>query len=152
MNKASKLKVGQAEEYLNAVGQEDEEKASKWVIETQSQVEKTEKKINEDKRQQLLDARKKKMQYQEAAAKLLYERANTIDWPKGYKWRVGYRDDDKINLTFIDRTGKGYGRGIKLTGTDYLDLNAIHIIATQAENTVDQIEHPPKTESGVYLK
>lgn len=143
---------GAVNEYLDAVGQESEEKASKWVIEAQDEVVKQEQKEKDDRLQQLHDARKRKLSYTQAASKMMYERAKLIDWPKGYKWRVGVSGDDKINLTFVDRRGRGYGRGVRLTGVDYLDLNALHVLATQAENTVDQIENPPQTDSGIYLK
>lgn len=151
MNKSD---IGAAEEILNEMGHEDEERASKAVIEKQTEAVEEEKKEHANALDWLEKQNKQKKRYQEGMMKLLYARAQKIDWPKGYHWRVGKKDDDKINLTFKHPSGRGFGKGIKLTGEEVYDLHALHIIATQCENTVDGLEGNlawQKTDSGIIL-
>ena len=149
--KISKKAIGAANEYLDLVGQENEEKAAKWVIETQDQAKKVEDDIKNDQLQQLTDARKRKFEYLMAMVDISKQRFAMIDWPSGSKWEVGIKDDDKLHLMFRVKN-KVYGRGIKCTGIQHYDLNAINILAVQAENTIDSIVSPAKTDSGIYLK
>lgn len=151
MPKPSKKDIDKAQAILDEIGQEDEGKAAKSVIHLQDEVVEQEKQSAADVMDWLEKQNKQKKQYQEGMAKLLYARAQNIDWPPDYKWRVGKKDDDKINLTF-KKGNKGYGKGIKLTGEEKYDLHAMHIIATQCENTVDGLEGNlawQQTESGV---
>lgn len=143
---------GQVREYLEAVAQPDEEKAAKWVIETQDEVQRQEKEKKAEAIQKLTDARKQKFDYLMAMVNLFEERCKLIDWPKKWTWKVGIKDDDKLHLMFKDPSGYVYGRGIKVTGMQEYDLNALHILATQAENTIDKVTHPEKTKTGIYLK
>lgn len=132
--------TAEANNYLEAVGAEDEDKGAKWTIEAQQTVEKKEK-IEDAKAQATLEKSKRsKKDYLVQAAIKLVELADTIDWPQGYRYRVGYENEDKLNLMFEDKKGNVYARGIKLTGSVLYDVNALHIIVTQAENTVDQLE------------
>jgi len=151
MGKSKVYKQAEVKEYLDLVGQDDEEKASKWVIETQDQVSKKEKSVEADTLTKLASVKRRKFDYLKYMAQVAEERFKLIDWPPGFTWKIGIKDDDKLHLIFRYKR-KFYGRGIKCTGMEVYDLNAINVIAVQAENTVDQIMHPIKTESGIYLK
>lgn len=152
MGKRKTRVEGQVDEYLDAVGQEDEEKAAKWVIEVQDQVAKKNKNIEGMNLEKLEKSRRRKFDYLMQMVQIAEERFKLIDWPNGFVWKLGIKDEDKMHLMFKDAGGHVYGRGIKCTGMQVYDLNAINVIATQAENTVDRIMNPAKTESGIYLK
>jgi hypothetical protein len=145
-------KRGKVREYLDLVSQEDEEKAAKWVIEVEDKNVKQNKKLHDEALTLLSDERKRKFEYLKAMVDLFIKRIKLIDWPKKWTWKVGIKDDDKLHLLFKDPKGRVYGRGIKVTGMQIYDLNALHVLATQAENTIDQLTHLPKTSSGIYLK
>jgi len=138
--KLRQKKKAMAEEYLNLVGQENEEKGAKWTIEFQSQAEKQEKEAEEIAKDKLKQSRRgKKEGYVFQLAKELYRRAMFVDWPKGYKWRVRY-SDHKIALIFRHPSGRWYGKGIKPTSIPMFDLYAVQQLVTQCENTVDFLE------------
>lgn len=138
--KLLKKQTAAAEDYLEAVGTDDEDKGARWTIEAQKAVEEKEK-IEDAKAQDDLEkSRRSKKDYLVQAATKLVELAETIDWPRGYRYRVGYEDDNKLSLMFQDKKNNIYARGIQLTGSVLYDVNALHIIITQAENTVDQLE------------
>jgi len=136
-----KKQKGEAQDYLTAVGSESEDTGAKWTIEAQKEVDKEEE-LEDQKAQDDLEKSKhrSKKDYLIQASLKLAELADTIDWPKGYRYRLGYDGLDKISLMFHDKNNNVYARGIKLTGTVFYDVNALHILVTQAENTVDQLE------------
>lgn len=147
---------GAAGEYLDLVGQEDEEKAADAIMEIQGEVEKQEEETHHETVEEMEKNKQTKVRYTTKLAETLYKIMETVDFPPGYKWRIGIEGEDKLNLTFIDKNGRGYGQGIKITGLSVYDINAIHILATRCENTVDKLEGRIATEdeikdSGIWV-
>ena len=137
----SEKKATQAgEEYLTAVGAESEDEGAKWTIEAHDKLEKQEKVEHEKALEEASKRRKTKLDYLTHCAIKLAELADTIDWAKGYRYRIGKEGEDKLSLLFEDKKGNVYARGIKLTGIVEYDVNALHVLVTQAENTVDSLE------------
>lgn len=139
-----KKQEAQAEEYLDYVGQDSEEKGADATISVQDQVRETEK-LEEFKKQEELKRKRKfkDKEYIKELGKKLYDRAAKVDWPNGYTWKVTVDDTDirKLALKFrSSTTGRWYGRGIKASMIPKYDLNAVHVLVTQCENTVDQLE------------
>ncbi len=130
-----------AEEYLDYVGQDSEEEGADATIEVQDEVQEQEK-LAEFKKQEELERKRKfeDKEYIMELGKKLYDRAQRVDWPDGYTWRVEYKDERKISLIFKSKSGKWYGKGIKASMMPKYDLNAIHVLVTQCENTVDKLE------------
>ena len=131
---------GEINEYLDATGQEDDEKAAKWVIETEKQKEKESQEEQIKKVEELERTRKwTKKEYIFKLAEMANEMAKSLDLPKGYIYRINY-GDEKLNVMLKTPTGKFFGRGIKPCGITTYDYQAIETILLQCENTVDKIE------------
>ena len=131
---------GAGGEYLDEVGQIDEDKAAEAVVKVQGEVDKVEAQAHEEAMEEMDKNRQTKLRYTIKLGEAFYKICQTIDWTDRFTWKIGLVGEEKINLTFKDReTGRGYGQGIIITGQSFYDLNALHILATRCENTVDKI-------------
>ena len=132
--------------YMEAVGQSDEEKASKWVIESQNQAEKLEAeakiKLIEDAQKQ---TRWKKKDYVHTLAKQLFIFMEQVEMPSGGQWRVSF-EEDRLAL-WLKVGSKLFAKGIKPVGTAIYDIQALETLVLEAENTIERVN--PK--SGIYL-
>jgi len=147
-----KKQEGEAQDYLDAVSQSDEAKAADAIIEKGKEADKAEKEVQLKQFEEAqASVKRKKAEYLQYLGKLCYQLCQTIDWPKGYIWKLDIQED-KMALYFKDSKGRGYGRGIKPVGIPEFDLNAVNLLAWYAENTVDKLVHAPKvTDSGIIL-
>lgn len=131
---------GAGAEYLDEVGQENETKAAGVVVKVQKEVDKHEEEAHEVAMEEMNKNRQTKLRYIAKLGEAFFKICETIDWVDRFVWKIGLEGEDKINLTFKDmKTGRGYGQGIKVTGQSFYDLNALHILATRCENTVDKL-------------
>lgn len=132
---------GKGEEYLDYVAQEDEEKGADATIDVQEQVQNQEK-LEEYKQKRELERKKKfkDKEYIFDIAKKLYKRALKVDWPDGYTFKIIHDNIKGVGLKFTTPTGREFGKGIDLSLISKYDLNAIHVLVTQCENTVDRLE------------
>lgn len=85
----------------------------------------------------LLDSRRKFVDYNFLLAKLLMKRLNLIDWPQG--WRFGVAPTDEGVVMEIYHLDKFFRAGFKPVMDPVYDLNAVDMYAVRAENTIDRI-------------
>jgi len=131
---------GEILEYLDAVGQDDEEKAAKCVIEVENQKAKEVKEEECKKIEALETARKfKRKDYVHKLAEMMYKMAQFVDIPKNYIYRINF-SEDKLNIIVKSPSGKLFGRGIKPNGEIKYDYQAIETLLMQCENTIDKLE------------
>lgn len=135
-----KHQTGEINEYLDEVGQENEEKAAKAVIEVEKQKAKEQEEDEAKKREVIESAlRFTRKEYVHKLAETLNYLAKGMDMPKGYRYWIGF-DDTKLNLIIYCRNGKKFGRGIKPCGDTKYDINALAVLISQCENTIDKVE------------
>ena len=136
-----KRRRGETEETLAETGQDSEAKAAKAIIELQKEAEKREKEKEATWQEELARRRKSPrfLEYKRKLAELLRERLGLVDWPRGYSYETFYNSKG-VGLFFNSRFNRRYAQGISPTGDVRLDTNALHILATRAENTVDRLE------------
>lgn len=137
--KESKLKVGELEEELDLLGQESEEKAAKWVIETENKNVKERKDVQDDIKEFLNDKQRFNT-YEYYLAKLLYKAIlGSVEWPKGFKWR-SIHNTKGIALVVIDPKGQYFSKGFKPVHHPEYDLNALSRIYWACEDLIDNYE------------
>jgi len=135
-----KKQTGEIIEYLDEAGQDDEEKAAKVVIEVEKQKEKEQLEDEAKKREAVESAlRFTRKEYVYKLAETLNYLAKGMDMPKGYYYRVGF-NETKLNLIIHCLNGKKFGRGINPCGDTKYDINALAVLVSQCENTIDMVE------------
>lgn len=132
--------LAKADDILEAMTQESEEKGADAVIEVQKEAEDRE----AVEKAMISEVMGKKSHgntsvYMTALATIAEGRLKYVDWPKGYSFKVGL-DGRKVSLIFTDKYGRKFGKGFVACGEHEYDLNAINVLSTQLENTVDYIE------------
>ena len=131
----AKIEVGEAVDYLESVGGENEKEAVKAVREFESENQKRDKE-KEDRILELLHDKSKSLTYQSLLRNLLDGLIATIDLPEGYDYRV---QSDEKGIALIIKTPIGYwAKGFKPCMEEKYDLNAIRTIRDNLENTIER--------------
>lgn len=142
LEKESKAQAEEFSEHLEAVGQESELKAAKWVIETEKQNEKESQKVKDDLAEFFSDkkTRREVKTYSYYLAKLLYKSLlNSVVFPKGFQWRVTHNVRG-VAVIIRDPRGQFQSKGFKPCGQQKYDLNALSKIYWACENVIDDYE------------
>lgn len=126
-------------ERLDVLGQENEHKAAKWVIEEGKRTEKEEKGKEAVRLTQLQDNRRTIKGYKETLMTQLFTVVEKIGWPQGYEYGVWF-DGKGVILAIKDKYKKLHKRAFKPTGDPKLDANASLIFAVWAEDILDTCE------------
>ena len=146
-----KKEIGEQTEKLEAMGQESDRKAAKWVKE----VGKEERKKEQDRQDvvmEILDKSKKHiLTYKEQLMKEMIHEMKywDDDLPTGYNWAP--QSTDKGIVLWIRNPKKEYfAKGIKLSGEPKYDLNAIARIIVGAVKEMEK-QSTPVTQGGIIL-
>lgn len=135
----SKRKKQELEAEIEVLGQEDEEEASKWVIESLDEVEASKVKEYDDALQMFSDKNKKFRTYYEALARQLdYLLKYKVDW-LGYKfeYQATFNKARGVGVIVKDPLGRVFARGFKPNGEPKYDLHALKVLIYQTENVID---------------
>lgn len=130
-----KHKIAEEIERIDTLGQEDEHKAAKAVIEDIEKGKKIAKAVEDDDLTRLDSKRKHIVTYKEELARILYTRLMKNAWPKGYRFLVKITPKG-IEVNIKNAENKWFGRGITITNVPEYDLNAAIILVIQADNTL----------------
>ncbi len=139
-------------EELDAMGQEDEIKAAKWVMEKGREDEKEEKETKAIAEEVLQDARRTKERYYQKLLEQAFRLIHTIELPTGYHVGAFYT---KSGLVVWVTTPKKqwFAKGMKVSGEVKYDMNGVDRLLIKACDFIDDLEEKAsKTEGGIYLK
>lgn len=136
--KEDKIVQAEASELLDQITQEDESKAAPIIIEKQKEAEKAALEDKMLKEADLQASRITRKEYLKRLADTAFEMAKYIDWPVGYTYFIGF-NEEKLKVVINVPDGRKFAKGIKACGVPSYDLNAIGILLTQCENTIDYI-------------
>lgn len=150
----SKRNAGQLAEELDAMGQESEEKAVKWVQEVENRNEK--KRQETDARQyEVLDKKRrfKKNDYFESLLTLANRKIGEYDIPRQYNVQAILKDDRLI--VGLQKIGyRWYAKGMKICGEPKYDINCVERLVVQCFLALDELEshhEEHRTKSGIVL-
>lgn len=150
----SKLRAEEEAEKIDIMGQENEKKAAKWVMENQKEEDKKETKEKADTLEKLTDARGKVFTYKDALHQALQR--ELLSWshqlPTGYRWQGGITEKG-IVLYISTPDNQWYARGMKPLGLPQYDLTCLTGLIIKALASIDELEERKlkKTESGIIL-
>jgi len=131
------IEMGEMNEILDAVGQDDEKKAAKAVIELNQELEKKNK-AKEERLQEYLQDKSKHLTYNMILRNLLDALCSEVDLPDGFDYRV---QEDEKGVALIIKTPVGYfAKGFKPIQDGKYDLNAVKTIRDNLENTIDRVK------------
>lgn len=141
--KILKKELGEQTEKIEAMGQENEHQAAKWVKEEGKRIRKEEQKKRDDVTEQLYDSRHHIQTYKE---KLLEEmRREMAVWseelPKGYGWFC-QGTSKGIALYYHDQSKQWYGKGLIIANDPKYDLNGIARLIVEAVDTAVKQSEP----------
>lgn len=138
LSKREKAK-GEFEEVLDEIGQENEEKAAKAVIELGDKEEAEKKKRLDDTLTFFNDQRKTFRDYYDALArqiKVLLD--HYVDWQDlGFEYQVTVNKARGVGVIVQAPDKKMFARGFKPCGEPKYDINAIKTLIYQTENVID---------------
>lgn len=137
--KEEKLKAGEFVEELEATGQENEDKAAKWIKEVEKA---NEKKVQEgrDEVKEFLKDKSRFKTYEYYLARLLYKAIKgSISWPKGFQWRVTHNERG-VAVIVKDPNKQWFSRGFKPAHHPDFDLNAVQKLYWACENLIQDFE------------
>lgn len=145
--------VGEVEEKLDAMGQRNEKKAAKWVIENEKEEEKILDEIKAERMYKLSASKKTSNTYIKQVMQILYNKLDELTWKKGYKWYVGW-DGKGIVLSVQIKQGDVFKRAFKPCFEPKYDLGACETLTVWAEDLFDYGEgnlETMKTQGGIWL-
>ena len=147
----SKRKVSEAREILDAIGQDSERKAKKWVIYFEELAERQELEKNQIREEKLQKQRRKKSEYYQLCASMLHDLVIKLERPiPGFSVSVKFSGNG-IHVDLVDPWGRHFKRGIKPCGTPKYDIPAIMTLLGSTEDTMWKIADEKVTAKGVYL-
>lgn len=137
--KRSKRAAGEFEEKLDAMGQEDEYKASKAVIEENKRIEKKKQKDLDDALHFFSKNNKRFTTYYQALARQIHHLLhNYVDWQGKWLYEATVNEGRGVGVMVKGPDGKIFARGFKPCGEPKYDLNALKVLILQTENIVDE--------------
>lgn len=129
------------EEHLEAMGQESDKKAAKWVKEVGKEKVKEEEKAQDDAMEKLDDAKNSMGLYKE---RLLEEMKREMeiwrdDMPPGFNWLAQYTSKGLV-LYFRNPQHEYFARGLTISGEPKYDINGVaRLIVTAMQEIQKQI-------------
>lgn len=152
--KKDKKEILENYERIEAMGQVNEKKGIKFTQEDLKQDQKKDYNIEATESDWLSGKRKyTDQEYLTSLGSVLYNKLEQIDLPLGYRFTVEI-EGVRMKASLIDRFGREFVKGIKVSGEVKYDYHAIKVIAEEAENTVENLEgsdEARKTKNGIYL-
>jgi len=144
---ASKKAMGEEIEELEATGQEDERKASKWVKEKGEENKKELDKVQED-RLGVLDKQTsyKFEDYKRILAKYIHQELLSTDIPQGYLLRP-FVTEEGVGLAMQTPDKRKFVRAFAPVNKPKFDMNAVELLVIAAENKIIALEEEKKNAS-----
>lgn len=141
----SSLLKADAEEIIEAMGDENEQKGISYTQKFMSEFDNAEAQKNQFEQDTLeKKTRWTKRDYAYCFAKMLEEQARDLDLEPGYRVHVEFKDelhgDPGVIIVLTDKTGKKWKRGIKPCGTPKIDHYCLNVLLIQVQNTMDKID------------
>lgn len=136
------------EERIDILGQEDDDKAVKWVKENDKEV-LAEVQKEEEILVDRLTSKKTETSYKQILIAKYEVEMKTYEIPIGFKWAV-MPSKEGIIVFFKSNTGKVYARGTKVCMIPKYDLNAMDRLLVRAFDAMQA--QTKRTKSGIYLK
>lgn len=128
-------------EELDAMGQENEHKAAKWVIEKGNEDRHVEDEKTAEETWKLHDNRQRVWSYKDALLSAMKRRMiefyNML--PENFAW-YPLKSDKGIVLWFRDPKGQWYARGMYISLEPKYDLNCVERLVNKALDEMDKIE------------
>jgi len=147
--KESKKRASELSDRLDAMGQENEQKAAKVVIEYGKETEEQERERHARALGIITSARKNDNAYCHALKNYWERELMEIDWPQHYMFSVSITDRGIAGMMKTP-LGRYFGKGIAPVYDANYDVNAIDVLVIQMENTLDRLENRKfKTVGGI---
>lgn len=149
--KDRKVQFGETIEKLDAMGQESEIKAAKWVKEVGKEEEKEEKEVELEKIESLeRKARFSFSSYKQYLCQIIQDTlTNRINLRSEWKYR-SFFSDKGVGLLLFSPDGRKFSRGFAPVNVPVYDLHACVSLCLNAENTIDKIEDEKTHVNGIY--
>lgn len=151
MNK-TKNQVGELAEKIDAMGQDNEIKAAKWVKE-QNKIDEAEEDEYKNKKTEVLERKSRYSftNYKQYLADIVLDIIkNNLGVVRGWTYRSFYSDKG-VGLVLLNGERK-FIKAFMPNNIPKYDLNACAILCLEAENTIDKIEQDKKkTVNGLIL-
>lgn len=172
-----KRKKKEMQEDLDYLKQVDKPGGRKFVVDKLKDDEKKEKDVQDTIKNYLETSSQARFTYRAKLNDYALSRLEQLDYPDGWefysiptdgtrvkiftKW---FKSEEGILFVLKDKKGNVYTRGIKTTQDPEYDVNAVNVLVTQVENTVDSAKgillsdrtngHTPfkRTKSGIYVE
>jgi len=140
--KESKRRAEESLEELDTLGQENETKAAKWVIEKEKDNLHTESEKKAEAEWKLHDARKTVWTYNDSLVDEMIRMILMSDVPPGY--RLAPRAvKEGMQFWIRDKEGSWYVKGMTISGIPKYDLNGLDRNLEKALNFIDSLEENP---------
>lgn len=134
-----KKEIGEFENKIDAMGQESEKKAKKWIVEDAKENEKKENKKKDEALNQLDSKRKQVFAYKEYVLQYLHDLILQIRLPPIYQWGVWF-DGKGVKVVVIDKFKKRHVRAFRLSYSPKYDINYCYVFAVWVEDIYDRTE------------
>ena len=139
LEKKRKKELAEAQEIIEATGQESESKARKWVREVAKEEEKKQKKQKDLVLEQLDLSKKKDLSYKQHLLRILHELVKQAELPKTYSWGVWY-DGKGIMLAIKTPDNNYHRRAFRISYSPKHDLNVCFLYSYWAEKVKKDYE------------
>ena len=151
--KEAKKQLGEVLEKVDAMGQESELHAAKWVKEVGKQ-EEVEEKTEQDKLLEVLERKSRFAfsSYKQYLCQIMRDTMlNKTTLLGGWKYRTFFSDKG-VGLMILSPEGRKFAKGFAPVNEPNYDLHACVSICLEAENTVDkmQAEKEATPVNGIY--
>lgn len=156
--KKSKLLAGELEEKIDAMGQESEEKAAKWVMEEGAREREGEEEKEAIAQWQLEDSRKQRVTYQSQLLKEANRRLRDYDIPKEFAAGVQLTSKGLV-FWYMNPDRRMFAKGMQISTIPVFDLNGVDRLLVQLIDAIDMdarnlektMDGMKKTKSGIIL-
>jgi len=150
-----KISFRDLEERIDAMGQESETKAAKWVIENESDEQKDRNKFEADQLDVLTEKRKfTKGNYYINLYQYAKKQLSLYDIPRGYNVDIVLKKEGKLIFGLQKNGYRWYAKGMNICGEPKYDINCVDRLIIQTQISLDELvdQHEKgKTVAGIIL-
>lgn len=142
-------------EEIDAMGQESETGAVKWVKEVEDREQQVREKKEADELTILSQKRKyQKNPYYESLYTLAKRRISEYDIPRGYAVDIILKEDGRLVFGLQKVGFRWYAKGMKICGDPHFDINCVDRMIVQLMLSLDELQRQHekhRTNSGIIL-
>lgn len=153
--KVSKKNASDLAEEIDAMGQQSEEKAVKWVQEVENRNLK-EQSNSESKNIEDLEHKRRyaKNPYYQSLYNLALQELKQYDIPRGYNVDILLKEDGRMIFGLQKQGFRWYAKGMKVCGEPKYDINCVQRMVVQMMLSLDELEMQHEkhhTKEGIQL-